>query len=224
MPHQDIYRNGQRLVSATELMGILAKPFLDKWRKSLCECRQCNPAGDGICGFIKGDLVGKEAAEFGNKIHLDVENFLKTGDESSTEPWSLKVIEKLKELKVQKYLIEPEETLIDDESGLAGSPDFICKILGEPSIGDLKVKNSLDPLTALQGCTYRYLVRRKFGVDIRNMDVIWACKKTKTMMVKRETLDLDKWTDCWLAMITMWNHINPKRAVTIYSSAAQEAA
>lgn len=218
MPHQDHYRNGVKLVSVTELMSIINKPFLEKWKRGLCSFQM------GQCGFVAAEQVADEAADLGNKVHEDVAEYLKNNEMAKT-PWGFKIAEKLKEMGVQKYLIDPESTLIDQESGLAGSPDFVGTLENEflpplfssdGFIGDLKIKNSLDPLTGMQGCGYRYLIKRMHGVDISQMLVIWAKKKTKSQLVEAVWIDLNDWYEDWKALVKLWNRLNPKRIVTIH--------
>ena len=211
MPHADHYRNGVKLVSATELMSIINKPFLDKWKESLCSFQ------NGQCGFVRAKQVAEEASDLGNKVHEEVANWLTDGSLLNPSEWTSKIILKLSEAGIKKYLIEPESTLLDAESNLAGSPDFVGEDKdGKKFIGDLKIKNSLDTLTALQGVAYRYLIRRKHNEDINTMAVVWAKKKTKGMLVEIVMIDLNEWQDDWIALTKLWNRLNPSRKVVVH--------
>lgn len=218
MPHVDIYRNGKKLVSVTELTTIINKPFLEKWKEGLC-----NP-NESICGFSKARQVAEEAADLGNEVHEQFAMWLSGSPLAEVSPWFLKLREKAEELQLRKYLIEPETTLKDEESNLAGSPDFVGRTAevikqGEMAhqdfIGDLKIKNSLDVLTGMQGAGYRYLLKRKHRVDINTMLILWAQKKSKNMTVKPVLIDLDKWVEPWKHLVGMWNVLNPGRKVNI---------
>lgn len=209
MAHKDHYYNGSRLVSATELVSIIDKPFLHRWRESLC-CPQ-----SGVCGFERGRQIADEAATLGIEVHEHVEKYLKGEPITETE-WGANIVSKLKQHVIKPYLIEPEETLIDNESGLAGSPDFVAVWDDEPVIGDVKVKNQLDENTDDQGCAYRYLIHRKFGIWIDKMRILWCKKRTKSKLVEIVDIDLKANYDNWLALVKRWNKANPKRRVTIY--------
>lgn len=218
MTHRDVWRNGNKLVSVTELQSVIAKPFLDKWKESLCECPAHKNRNEKLCGHVHAKKVADEAAEMGNAVHEDVENYFK-GVEPTTE-WGIKIVEKIKEVNAKPILINPEESMIDADSGLAGSPDAVLEV-DYPEykgivIGDNKIKNSLDSLTGMQGAGYRYLLRRKHGVDVSKMLIFWAQKKLVTPKVKLVLIDLNEWTEPWKCLVTLWNKANPKRKVTIH--------
>ncbi len=212
--HIDHYHNGKRLVSVTELQSLIDKPFLNKWRESLCEC-PAHKKGDGICGFVHANKVAKEAAELGNKVHKEVAAYLQVGSSAVLQPWSKAIIERLSEMHIEKHLIEPETVLVDKDSNLSGSPDFVGASEDQVFIGDLKIKNQLDILTALQGCGYRYLIKRLYQVDISTMVVLWAKKKSKTMEVEPVWYDLNEHMDTWHSLIKMWNYTHSNRQVAI---------
>lgn len=207
MPHKDYYHNGIKLVSATELQSIIHKPFLDKWRESLCTLE------NGQCGFIRAKQIAEEAADLGNQIHEDVADWF-NGDSPKTD-WGLKIIVELNKMHVKKYLIDPETHLIDNESNLSGSPDFIGTDENKTFIGDLKIKNQLDSLTGMQGAAYRYLIKRLYNVDINRMLILWAQKKSKNMTVKPVWINLDEWVEPWKSLVNIWNCLYPKRRVVL---------
>lgn len=216
MAHVDRYHNGKKLVSATELLQVINKPFLEKWKQGLCSFQM------GQCGFERAKQIAEEAGDLGNKVHEYIEAYLKSGgnsspfDETEAAKWAAKITKLYIEHGVKPHLIEPEETLIDNESGLAGSPDHVIMWDGNPYIADLKIKNQLDPLTALQGCAYRYLIRRLKGQDIKEMLVIHAKKKTVSKIVEPVFIDLDPWMEDWKALVKLWNRLSPSRKVTIF--------
>lgn len=218
MVHKDIWRNGNKLVSVTELQSIMAKPFLDKWKEGLCECPAHKNMNEKLCGHVHAKRVADEAAEMGNAVHEDVENFFK-GVDPQTE-WGIKIAEKIKEVNGKPVLIRPEQSMIDEESGLAGSPDAVLEV-DYPEykgvvIADNKIKNSLDNLTGMQGAGYRYLLRRKHGVDVDKMLVFWAQKKLVTPKVKLVLIDLNEWLGPFKHLVALWNVITPKRKVTLH--------
>lgn len=65
MPHQDIIVSGERWPSVTELIGLLDKPFLAKWR--------------GKIGNEEADRIMHESAERGRTVHECVESYLRDG-------------------------------------------------------------------------------------------------------------------------------------------------
>jgi len=237
MPHVDHYRNGKRLVSATELTTIIGKPFLDKWRIKLCRClthaeakkaplkpaeqRAWERFGAGHCGNVYADLVKDDAGDLGTSVHDIIENWFKGHFLAvpSTEAalWAKGIIKLYGEHKVKPVIIKPEENLIDEESGLAGSPDTIGEWDGRVEILDTKIKGQLDDLTAMQGCAYRYLLKRCKGQDVRWMRPIWCQKESKDYSIKSDIVyDLDEWTDDWKALVRIWNRLHPNRKVTIH--------
>lgn len=213
MAHVDRYHNGKKLVSATELLQVINKPFLERWKESLCSFQ------NGQCGFERARQVAEEAGDLGNKVHEYVEQYLKGQTVETTGEagdWAHKILLLYGTHTVTPSVIEPEETLIDTESGLAGSPDHVIMWDGKLYIADLKIKNQLDPLTAMQGCAYRYLIRRLKGVDIKEMLVIHAKKKTVSKIVEPVFIDLTEWEEDWKALVRLWNRINPSRKVTVH--------
>ncbi len=208
MVHLDHWHNGKKLVSVTELQRLIAKPFLDKWKQGLCVPGQ-------VCGFERAKQIADEAADVGNKTHEYIEHWLKGLPLVSDDLWGKKIADKITELGLIRAVVAPEEIIIDNESGLAGSPDFVCRDRERVYIGDLKIKNSLDNLTGLQGAGYRYLIRRKHNVDIDKMLILWAQKRTKGLTVKPVLIDLNLWVEPFKALVTLWNVVNPSREVAL---------
>lgn len=198
-------------MSVTELQQIISKPFLEKWKKSLCQ--------QGIvCGFDAAKAVAEEAAALGTQVHEDVEAWFR-GVEPQTL-WGQKIVAQYKEAHAQAVLIAPEESMIDEESGLAGSPDAVIRGVWADykgtAISDLKIKNQLDTLTGMQFAGYRYLLRRKTGVDVNKGLIMWCQKKSKGQTVKPVWIDLDLWTEPFKTLVDMWNILNVKRQVRLH--------
>ncbi len=211
MVHKDIWRNGTKLVSVTELQSIISKPFLEKWKESLCQ--------PGIvCGFDAAKHVAEEAAALGNAVHEDVENWF-SGGLPQTD-WGRKIVLHYEAAQVRPVLIKPEESMIDEESGLAGSPDAVIEGVWDTytgkAISDLKIKNQLDTLTGMQFAGYRYLLRRKTGIDINKGLIMWCQKKSAKLLVKPVWVDLDEWTAPFKTLVAMWNVLNKQRTVTLH--------
>lgn len=237
MPHVDVWRNNKKLVSVTQLTTVIAKPFLDTWRIKLCHCKThatakktvFKPAeqealekfGQGHCGNVYADCVRDNAGDLGNEVHSLIEQWFNGIDVSvlpKTESaiWAHKIIEIYQAHKVKPAIIAPEECIIDAESNLAGSPDTIGEWDGRIEILDTKIKNSLDDLTAMQGCGYRYLLKEMKGVDVRYMRPIWCDKSLVNKQVKTDLIyDLDEWMPHWYSLVDLWNVLNPKRMVNI---------
>ena len=222
--HSDLYYQGKKLVSATTLPGIIVKEFLERWKKDLCECIACQneltswdkprTGKSGVCGFKLAAKVAKASADASNIVHEEIASWLNTGvlPEVPNE-WTAKIVEKLKEGSVKKYLIEAEQVLRWNEAGLSGSPDGVCEGFGKKFIFDNKIKKELDVLTGVQGYIYRLLVKKEKGEDIRWMLIAWG--QVKTGKVKLVWIDLNKWKAVTKALILIWNTINPARAVNL---------
>lgn len=204
MGHRDLYHNGVKLVSVTSLQGIVSKPFLDKWREGLCQ--------ESVCGFVAARKVAEEAAEFSNVIHAEIAEYLISGKLAESE-WGKKIVFQMKEGNVEKYLVEPEQTLRVDKANLSGSPDAVCKGWGKTFICDHKIKKSLDVATGAQGYGYRLLIKKLYGEDIKDMLIFFGDKKTDRL--KLVWIDLDEWGTYFKALVTVWNRHNPARAVKL---------
>lgn len=205
--HQDLYCNGKKLVSVTSLQAIVNKPFLEKWKQSLC--------GEGVCGFDAAKKIAEEAAEFSNVIHEQVAGYL-TDNSCVPDPcneWSRRIIMEMVGGKVEKYLLEPEQTLRCDEANLSGSPDAVCKGFGKTFIADHKIKKSMDIATGAQGYGYRLLIKKLYGEDIRWMLIFFGDKKNGKL--KLVWIDLDEWKQYFKALVTLWNVHNPARKVSL---------
>lgn len=222
--HQRLFHRGTELVSVTSLQAIVAKPFLERWKKDLCECTSCQneptsyakprPGRSGICGFKMAERVADEAADFSNAIHAEVAQYLNDGVlmDNATE-WSKKIIYKMREGEVAKYLIDPETTLRCNEANLSGSPDMVCKGFGKTFIGDNKIKKSMDLATGAQLYGYRLLIRKLHGEDINTGAVFFGNKKSGTLVLK--WIDLDDWKKYFESLIVVWNRHNPNRMIDI---------
>lgn len=207
MVHRDLYNNGVKLVSITSLQAIVSKPFLEKWKESLC-CEQ-------TCGFEAARKVAEEAADFSNVIHAQVAGYLKDNSyvPDSCNEWSRKIIMKMIEGNVVKYLVEPEESLRVDNANLSGSPDAVCKGWGKTFIADHKIKKSIDLATGAQLYGYRLLIKKLCGEDIKDGLVFFGDKKSGKL--KLVWIELDQWKKYFDALVTLWNVHNPSRKINL---------
>lgn len=204
--HQRLYHKGVELVSVTSLQAIVAKPFLDKWRQGLC--------AENICGYTASKQIAEEAAGFSNVVHEEVAGWLTNSQlpECPSE-WSARIVQKMIDGCVKKYLVEPEETLRCDKANLSGSPDMVCTGWGKTWIGDNKIKNSLDVATGAQLYGYRLLIRKVYGEDIKDGLVFFGNKKTGKLMLK--WIDLDDWKKYFEALVIVWNIHHPARRIKL---------
>lgn len=228
MGHKVLKANGKTLVSATTLPGIIAKHFLDPWRVKLCHCKThatdqklnmkdkewavINELGEGHCGYVYGDKIRDDAAEFSTEIHGDIEAYF-NGQPAKT-PWGIEITKLYAQHGVKPHIVKPEEVLRHDPSNLNGSPDHTLVWDGEPMIGDIKIKNNLDEFTGVQGWIYRYLIFKTYGYDYRKMLITWG-HADKPYEVEPVIVDLDEWTDVVVAMTTIWNKMFPKRSIIL---------
>lgn len=238
MVHLDRYHNGVKLVSATELPKIIAKPFLDFWRLKLCHCAThinskksafktqealvIEQMGKGHCGHVYADKVRDDAGDLGTAVHEIVEKWYSSHTRISTSTeaslWANKIIDQLELLRAVPIILKPEESIVDTDSGLAGSPDAVIAT-NDPGRGsaivDYKIKGTLDDLTGMQGAAYRYLIQRKFKKDVRWMLILWCQKNTVGQAVKPVWIDLDLWEAPFNSLVNLWNVLNPRRKVNL---------
>lgn len=208
MVHKDLFFNGTKLVSITKLQSLIAKPFLDSWKEGLCDISK------GMCGFDAARNVAEESVAYSEVVHKEVAQWLTDGSLSDPpHEVAAKIIEEMVRTKVQKILIEPEEIMRCDSANLSGSADHIAEDGEGPFIGDIKVKNSLDVLTGVQGYGYRLLVKHKTGVDIKRMKIWWWNRKTNSLKIK--DIPLDPWKKPFMALVTMWNILTPSRKINL---------
>lgn len=232
MPHKVLKTaSGKMMVSATTLPGIIAKHFLDAWRLKLCMCKThsldqklnmkekewavINELGEGHCGYVYGDKIRDDAAEFSTGIHGDIENWF--NGQPVTTDWGKAITAMYAQHSVTPHIVKPEEILRHDPSNLNGSPDHTLVWDGEPMIGDIKIKNNLDEFTGVQGWIYRYLIFKQFGHDYKRMLISWG-HADKPFDVEPVIINLNDWTDTVLAMATIWNKMFPKRTIVIDTS------
>lgn len=62
MPHKDILIKGKRYPSVTEVLALLDKPFLARWR--------------GKIGNEEADRISRESAQVGRNVHQMIEVYL----------------------------------------------------------------------------------------------------------------------------------------------------
>lgn len=229
MPHKTLKsKEGKTLVSATTLPGIIAKHFLDAWRLKLCMCKThaldqklnlkdkekavIAELGEGHCGYVYGDRVRDDAADFSTEVHADIEAYF-LGNKATT-PWGVAITDFYALHNVKPHIVKPEALLRHDPSNLNGSPDHTLVYDGVPMIGDIKIKNNLDEFTGVQGWIYRYLINKEYKFDYKKMLITWG-HADRPYEVEPVIIDLDDWTETVVAMAIIWNKMNPKRSINL---------
>lgn len=114
MPHQDYFINGEKIPSVTEIVGVVAKPYLDGWKRRV--------------GFEEADRIMNESADLGRTAHDLIDQYLSgkqvVGDSKAHElfrAW-------LKWWKHSGFtVVTKEEHLVSEKYKVHGSLDVILE-------------------------------------------------------------------------------------------------
>lgn len=163
--HRKYIQNDKRLPSVTEILSIVAKPYLIPWANKM-----------GLNGINLTER-NAEITSIGTLVHAKIENFFRRSEmEANGYPDSVK--EKADELFL-KFLgwnfernIEPhylELPMISSEFG--GTIDAIVSMNGVPTILDWKTSKDIYPEYFAQLSAYYYLMRKGYPMDISDQSI-----------------------------------------------------
>ena len=115
-----------RVPRVTAVLSCLAKPGLERWR--------------GAVGNDEADRIGREARDFGTRLHAVLERFNRQqplGDVGDLEPWVRRYIGWVDE-NVRRVL-EAERTVVSRAHGFAGTCDVVFEMNdGSLAVADFK--------------------------------------------------------------------------------------
>lgn len=169
--------NGKKVISATQALGIIAKPALINWA--------ANTAIESVRGSIQPGVsydeleleaifdAGKkahyqkktDAGTMGTLIHKWVEQYIK--GENPTMPINAEL-----KSSVEKFLgwaeehkvkfLSSEQQIYSVKHNYTGTLDFICKVDGKLYLGDLKTSSGIYPEYFMQTAAYRNAREEEF--------------------------------------------------------------
>ena len=180
--------NGRVLKSVTTLVGECFEQFdADYWAAKKAPAMGMTPEEVKALWECKGE----EARNLGTMMHAKIERYYLGGTNESDDTY------RLFEQFTQHYHLNPyrtEWTIYDEESGIAGTLDFLNLEQGVFTIFDWKRSNKIDPternpwangmkglehLTdtsyihyCLQQNLYRYMLEKNYGIKVSRMNLV----------------------------------------------------
>jgi len=201
--HSDyIGPDGEKWPSVTEVLGIVAKPWLLSWYKSAVEKKGWEGWQDCVKTYDEGCAYGTAAHDALEKWDL-------------TNP-AAKLIHDEFLPQVQEFVAQ-EKKLISEAHRYHGTADFICRMEGETGlwVGDWKTSNTFSDWYMVQMAAYAAAWNETHPDQIIDQAVcVHYNKKLKTPKVKvtryyglkdyfkafvscREVMDFDRGTGPW---------------------------
>lgn len=200
MGHKDTILNGVKLPSVTEILGVIRKPYLERWRGALGN-REC-------------DAIQKQSTDIGHKFHEAVEKDLQ-GIAITLEPEVAKMFFVWKEWADKNKLNclpeHIEKTVISTEHQYAGSPDAIGFINNDPTLilFDWKTSNRVDFCEyAMQLSAYAQAIKETLGIELKDGRIVRVDKPFKVEKITLEDIlieDLPSHFDDFLAAKRLFN-------------------
>jgi len=203
MGHTDfIGPDGQAWPSVTEVLGIVAKPWLLAWYKSAVE-------KEGWAGWQKCVTTYDEGCKYGQEAHDALEKW------DLTNPAALMIHNEFLP-QVQEFVCQ-EQKLISHRHRYHGTTDFIARMEGETGlwVGDWKTSNADSKWYVVQMAAYANAWNESHPDQLIDQAIcVHYNKKLKTPKLKitkfyglkdyfkafaacREVLDYDRETGPW---------------------------
>lgn len=202
MGHREKYFIGDvQAPSVTEVLSIIRKPFLEKWRGKL---------GNEEC-----DRIMRESQELGHRFHSAVEAYFR-GEE----------IEELPQREAEMFALfrgwaldskfSPMELELHLESKTHlyhGTCDVIGKFEdGSIVIGDWKTSSSISDDYGMQLSAYAQAFKETTGTNITEGFILRVDKKAgaKCPIEVKRFSDLPKYFDAFLSCKKVWDFVNKR--------------
>lgn len=165
--------DGIKYYSVTTVLGIIRKPFLERWR--------------GDIGNKAADEKSQKSMAFGTMIHdycetinkgqghslilEDIDDIMARGMIAWYKDWFFENVEEV---------LYTEETLYSKKFQYKGKLDFIAKLKGftGPSVIDIKTGDYMEKDYFYQLSAYKVAAKEYLNVDVRDRIVIQFKKKT----------------------------------------------
>ena len=193
--------DGERLPSVTQILGVIRKPGLEKWR--------------GDLGNAEADRVGREAADFGTRVHsaceLIANGVLHDGGppHGADELACVEAYASWFNANVREVLA-CETRLASATHRYAGTVDLVAVLMtGETAVIDLKTSSMVDSGFGLQLEAYRRALMEQDGIEpTRRLVVQMPRKKPGHLEIHEfepETA-LDDWR-AFLSASILWHRL-----------------
>ena len=194
--------DGERLPSVTQILGVIRKPGLEKWR--------------GDLGNAEADRIGREAADFGTRVHSACELIAKGQyDTLGTFDFDEDLLPFVGEYvgwfnANVREVLACETRLASVTHRYAGTVDLVAVLMtGETAVIDLKTSSMVDSGFGLQLEAYRRALMEQDGIEpTRRLVVQMPRKKPGHLEVHEfepETA-LDDWR-AFLSASILWHRL-----------------
>lgn len=214
MPHSRLLIKGKEVdwPSVTEVLSILDKPFLARWR--------------GKIGNEEADRISRESAAVGTEVHRLIEETL--GQGISSPPSSTKVESIFRAWvewwQSQSYLVKATEVkVISKKKKFHGTFDGVLMVGDQKLLVDWKISKSDDHFRYLQLAGYAYAYNEMFKEKIDDGLIVRVHPETLKVKVT-EVHNLWSLTPLFLALRKLFNFVKQKGDDNYFSSRAKKAA
>lgn len=197
MGHSRTVIEGVEYPSVTEILGVIDKPFLARWR--------------GKIGNTKADQISRESADIGQQVHAAIEKFLKgetvtfCGADDKVKP---PFVAWFDWWRTSNYECRAQEVKVISKKYLYGGT-FDCilqhKETGHTVLVDWKISNNDDRIRWLQLAGYAQAYFEETGIKIPNGLIVRIDKKGKVHI--KEVKNLWKYVPVFLACRKIYDFI-----------------
>lgn len=166
MPHSETYLKGKRLVSVTQALGIIRKPFLEKWY--------------GKYGTKRCEQKTRAAVTIGSFIHDCIELYV-NGDGGTTIIPTIRAKNMFHTFREWFDIsgLVPEVTefkVISKKYGYAGTLDAVMKLGDEYVLYDWKTSSGIYKEMGWQLAAYAQAYKEQTGIEIKRGVVVLVSK------------------------------------------------
>lgn len=200
--HKDnVFINGIKAPSVTEVLGIVRKPFLEYWRGKL---------GNQQC-----EMVLRESQDIGNNLHSMIEAYFKGESIPEHNGPELRMFMLFKKWALESGIspIELELYMESKKYKFHGACDFIGLLDEKLVIVDWKTSSAMDKFHSVQLSAYAQMYKEITGKVITKGLIVRMDKKEaakKTFEIK-EYADLPKVFPVFLSCLKVHRFINPSK-------------
>lgn len=199
--HRDrVLINGVEAPSVTQVLGIVRKEFLEKWRGKL---------GNKEC-----DRIMHESQEIGHRIHDAIECYFRGEEIPELPQVEAKMFALFKgwALKTRFTPIELELTLENKQYGYHGATDAIGTFGADEQIWiwDWKTSSKVDDLYGAQLAAYAAAYSELTGKFVNAGGIVRLDKKKEGVIEVKEFPDLKPYFEIFLHALELYNFTKKK--------------